>query len=82
MKRMVVATPAASMAVVLMLLVWAAPALSVTTMAGPLRYNFYNSSCPKAEQVVRKTTEEIISKNRTMGAALLNMFYYDCFITV
>ncbi|TVU18012.1 hypothetical protein EJB05_34077, partial [Eragrostis curvula] len=71
---------ATRMAIVLMLLMSAAPPLGAKTMAGPLRYDFYKSSCPKAEQVVRKTTQEIILKNATMGAALLNMFVYDCFI--
>ncbi|KAK3140802.1 hypothetical protein QOZ80_5AG0406020 [Eleusine coracana subsp. coracana] len=62
---------------VIMLLMSVASALS---MVGPLRYNFYNSSCPKAEQVVRKTIEEIVFKDPTMGAAFLNMFFYDCFL--
>ncbi|GJM94518.1 hypothetical protein PR202_ga11167 [Eleusine coracana subsp. coracana] len=75
---MVMAAPATSMVVaVIMLLMSVASALS---MVGPLRYNFYNSSCPKAEQVVRKTIEEIVFKDPTMGAAFLNMFFYDCFL--
>lgn len=69
------------MAIVPMLLMLVAPALS-GTMSGPLRYDFYNSTCPKAEKVIRQTTEEIIAKDPTLGAAFLNMFYFDCFSQV
>ncbi|TVU18016.1 hypothetical protein EJB05_34081, partial [Eragrostis curvula] len=66
-------------AIVLMLLILVAPALSGNMMSGPLRYDYYSSSCPKAEAVVRKTTGEIITKDPTMGAAFLMMFFFDCF---
>ncbi|TVU24665.1 hypothetical protein EJB05_27114, partial [Eragrostis curvula] len=70
---------AASKAIVLVLLMLVAPALSGNMMAGPLHYDYYSSSCPKAEVVVRKTMEEIITRGPTMGAAFLKMFFIDCF---
>lgn len=70
---------ATRMAVVILLIASAAPAMGGMTTAGPLRYDFYSSSCPKAEQIIRKTTEGIISKDPTMGATLLYTFFYDCF---
>ncbi|TVU18007.1 hypothetical protein EJB05_34072, partial [Eragrostis curvula] len=76
MKHIVMAT---YVTIVVMLLLLVAPALSGNSMAWPLQYDYYSSSCPKAEAVVRKTTEEIIAGYPTMGAAFLNMFFYDCF---
>ncbi|OEL14723.1 Peroxidase 2 [Dichanthelium oligosanthes] len=48
--------------------------------AGPLWYEFYSSSCPKAEKEVTSVVREIISKDHTMGAAFLNLFFHDCFV--
>ncbi|OEL33835.1 Peroxidase 2 [Dichanthelium oligosanthes] len=57
----------------------AAAALS-TASGGALQYNFYGSSCPKAEEAVRNATVKIISGNPTMAAALVRLFFHDCFV--
>ncbi|KAL6607886.1 hypothetical protein ACP70R_040949 [Stipagrostis hirtigluma subsp. patula] len=58
-----------------------AAALSTPSMAQhPLQYNFYSSTCPQAEAMVRNVTEGIIRKDRTMGAALVRLFFHDCFV--
>ncbi|KAF8762711.1 hypothetical protein HU200_009241 [Digitaria exilis] len=46
----------------------------------PLQYNFYGSSCPQAESTVRSVTEGIIKNDTTMGAALMRLFFHDCFV--
>ncbi|XP_062181472.1 peroxidase 2-like [Phragmites australis] len=64
------------------LLLVAAAALSTPSLAQspPLRYNFYNSSCPQAEATVRSVTEAIIRNDLTMGAAFVRLFFHDCFV--
>ncbi|KAL6865352.1 hypothetical protein ACP4OV_016503 [Aristida adscensionis] len=55
--------------------------MSTPSMAQyPLQYNFYSSSCPQAEATVRNVTAGIITKDRTMGAALMRLFFHDCFV--
>ncbi|GJM94517.1 hypothetical protein PR202_ga11166 [Eleusine coracana subsp. coracana] len=78
MKQMVMVRPLTIMENVLILML-VASALSGMAVAEPLRYDFYKSSCPKAEQVVRRITGEIIFNDTSMGAAFLMMFFFDCF---
>ncbi|XP_062181349.1 peroxidase 2-like [Phragmites australis] len=53
---------------------------ATTSLAGSLQYDFYRSSCPKAEEAVRNATQEIILKDPTMGAAFMRLFFHDCFV--
>lgn len=64
-----------------LLMVVMAAALS-SSAAGTLQYDFYKTSCPGAEAAVRKATEELIASNPTMGAALVRLFFHDCFVRV
>ncbi|RCV15396.1 hypothetical protein SETIT_3G052800v2 [Setaria italica] len=64
----------------LLLMALAAAALMMSTASGTLQYNFYSSSCPKAEEAVRNATVKIISNNPTMGAAIVRLFFHDCFV--
>jgi len=58
-------------------------AAAMTTVSGmALQYNFYSSSCPKAEEAVRNATLKIISNDPTMGAAFVRLFFHDCFVRV
>ncbi|TVU18015.1 hypothetical protein EJB05_34080, partial [Eragrostis curvula] len=59
-----------------------AATLSMASLAaGTLQYDFYSkTSCPKAEEAVRNATQDIISSNRTMGAAFVRLFFHDCFV--
>lgn len=68
MKHLAMATSGTCKTVVLlMFLMLVAPAFrGAAKVAGPLRYDFYDSSCPKAEAVIRKTVEEIIASDPGM----------------
>ncbi|WVZ96148.1 hypothetical protein U9M48_041820 [Paspalum notatum var. saurae] len=57
-----------------------AAAVLMSTASGTLQYNFYSSTCPNAEQAVRDATTMIISDDPTMGAALVRLFFHDCFV--
>ncbi|KAJ1261484.1 hypothetical protein BS78_09G033100 [Paspalum vaginatum] len=63
----------------LVLMAFAAAAL-MSTASGTLQYDFYSSTCPKAEQAVRDATTKIISDDPTMGAAIVRLFFHDCFV--
>nr|CAB3463824.1 unnamed protein product [Digitaria exilis] len=70
-----------SKTMLLMVFVAAALVMSTPSLAqSPLQYNFYGSSCPQAEATVRSVTEGIIKNDTTMGAALMRLFFHDCFV--
>ncbi|KAL6885635.1 hypothetical protein ACP4OV_010414 [Aristida adscensionis] len=77
---MAMATSAMCTTTCLLLLMLVAPALGRKSPAGPLWYEFYSSSCPNAEGVIRNVTQEIISEDPTMGAAFIKLFFVDCSI--
>ncbi|KAF7148301.1 hypothetical protein RHSIM_Rhsim03G0049000 [Rhododendron simsii] len=54
--------------------------LLLPLVAAQLRVGFYNSTCPRAELIVRKVVQERFRKNRTITAALLRMHFHDCFV--
>ncbi|CAN6195785.1 unnamed protein product [Urochloa humidicola] len=63
-----------------LLLTALAAATLMSTASATLQYGFYNYSCPKAEETIRIATAKIISDNPTMGAALVRLFFHDCFV--
>ncbi|KAL6864763.1 hypothetical protein ACP4OV_015914 [Aristida adscensionis] len=63
-----------------LLVAFVSAALSTASLAGSLQYDFYSSLCPKAEEVVRKATWEIVSGDPTMSAAITRLFFHDCFV--
>jgi peroxidase len=76
-------TAKASKIVVLMAFMAAAlSSVSMASMASGLKYNYYNSSCPKAESTVRGVVQEIIGNDASMGAAFIRLFFHDCFVRV
>ncbi|CAL5097109.1 unnamed protein product [Urochloa decumbens] len=66
----------------MLLMAFVAAALSAASLvqSSPLQNNFYGSSCPQAEATVRNVTEGIIRNDPTMGAALMRLFFHDCFV--
>ncbi|CAN6331319.1 unnamed protein product [Urochloa humidicola] len=65
----------------MLLMAFVAAALSTASLAqSPLQNNFYGTSCPQAEATVRNVTEGIIRNDPTMGAALMRLFFHDCFV--
>jgi peroxidase len=76
---MAMATPTCQALVIILIAVAAA----MSTASGTaLQYDFYKSSCPKAEEAVRNATQKIISNDPTMAAAFVRLFFHDCFVRV
>ncbi|KAJ6976972.1 peroxidase 3-like [Populus alba x Populus x berolinensis] len=48
--------------------------------AGNLRKNFYRTSCPAAERIVKNITETRVASNPNLPAKLLRMHFHDCFV--
>lgn len=44
--------------------------------------NFYAETCPEAEDIIRKATEEHVAINPELPAKLLRMHFRDCFVRV
>ena len=47
-----------------------------------LEYDFYRSSCPEAERIVRSKMAEMYSQQKDVSPALLRLFFHDCFVHV
>lgn len=56
--------------------------VSDSTNAQYLRQGFYENTCPDAESIIWKTTQQYISRAPTLAAALLRMHFHDCFVRV
>eukprot|EP00258_Populus_trichocarpa_P044625 XP_024460644.1 peroxidase 27 [Populus trichocarpa] len=50
------------------------------TNAGGLQLGFYRRTCPDAEIIVHETLHRYISRDPTLAAPLLRMYFHDCFI--
>ncbi|KAI3455427.1 hypothetical protein Pfo_012090 [Paulownia fortunei] len=45
-----------------------------------LRYDYYNESCPLAEQIIRSTVQELYELRPNVAPALLRLVFHDCFV--
>jgi peroxidase len=63
-------------------LLTAAIATLITMSSAGLQYNFYNSSCPNAEQTVTNVVNGLIDANPAVAAALIRLIFHDCFVAV
>ncbi|KAL4565964.1 hypothetical protein LXL04_030071 [Taraxacum kok-saghyz] len=45
-----------------------------------LSWNFYQSSCPKLESIIKKQLEKVFKKDVSLAAALLRVHFHDCFV--
>ncbi|KNA11554.1 hypothetical protein SOVF_133820 [Spinacia oleracea] len=43
-----------------------------------LKLNFYKSSCPKAEEIIKRVTEQYVSHVPNFAAGLIRMNFHDC----
>ncbi|CAN6570024.1 unnamed protein product [Malus baccata var. baccata] len=42
--------------------------------------NFYASTCPNLETIVRRAMTEAVIKELRIGASILRLFFHDCFV--
>ena len=47
-----------------------------------LDLNFYKNRCPDAEAIVRRITDQYVSHQPSLAAALLRLHFHDCFVRV
>lgn len=48
----------------------------------PLYPQFYDHSCPRAQQIVQTVVARAVAKERRMAASLLRLHFHDCFVKV
>ncbi|XP_027124480.2 putative Peroxidase 48 [Coffea arabica] len=49
-------------------------------ISGSLRYDYYNESCPQAEQIIKSTVREFYKLKPSIAPQLLRLVFHDCFI--
>ncbi|KAF7148563.1 hypothetical protein RHSIM_Rhsim03G0048800 [Rhododendron simsii] len=54
--------------------------LLVPLVTAQLRIGFYNSTCPRAELIVRTVIQQQFKTDHTITAAFLRMHFHDCFV--
>ncbi|TVU21312.1 hypothetical protein EJB05_30940, partial [Eragrostis curvula] len=64
----------------LQLLLVAFQATLITMSSAGLQYNFYSSSCPSAEDIVRNKVNGMIDADKSTAAALIRVLFHDCFV--
>ncbi|XP_041018488.1 peroxidase 72-like [Juglans microcarpa x Juglans regia] len=50
------------------------------TYGGYLYPQFYDHSCPKAQQIVKSIVAKAVAKEARMAASLLRLHFHDCFV--
>lgn len=49
---------------------------------GYLFPQFYDHSCPRAQQIVKSVVAKAVAKEARMAASLLRLEFHDCFVQV
>lgn len=49
---------------------------------GYLYPQFYDHSCPRAQQIVKSIVAKAVAKEARMAASLLRLHFHDCFVKV
>lgn len=73
-----------SFVVVLSLFALASPlrCFSGMTHGGYLYPQFYDYSCPNAQQIVKSIVAKAVAQEARMAASLLRLHFHDCFVQV
>lgn len=53
-----------------------------TASVGYLRYDYYQQTCPQAEQIIRSSVRNLFRKQPRIAPALLRLVFHDCFVEV
>lgn len=54
----------------------------MTMSSADLQYNFYDSSCQNVETTIRGVVHGMIDANSSVAAALIRLYFHDCFVMV
>ncbi|KAK4789843.1 hypothetical protein SAY86_017147 [Trapa natans] len=64
-----------------MIMALAPPCLSsMTTGSGYLYPQFYDRSCPRAQEIVKSVVSNVVAREARMAASLLRLHFHDCFV--
>ncbi|XP_072983046.1 peroxidase P7-like [Typha latifolia] len=55
-------------------------ALLASAAHGQLSANFYSSTCPNVQTIVRSAMAQAVAKEPRMAASILRLFFHDCFV--
>ncbi|KAF3960435.1 hypothetical protein CMV_014857 [Castanea mollissima] len=69
-----------SFLLVLSLCAFAPLCFSSKTKGGNLYPQFYDHSCPKAQEIVRSVLAKAVAKEARMAASILRLRFHDCFV--
>lgn len=67
---------------VLSLLAFAPLCFCTKSMGGYLYPQFYDHSCPKAQEIVKSVVAKAVAREARMAASLLRLHFHDCFVKV
>ncbi|KAL5226940.1 hypothetical protein ABZP36_015205 [Zizania latifolia] len=74
------ATPVALLGAAMVMVVVAAADVKQTQVVSGLSFDFYRTSCPKAESIVRSFVENAFRRDIGIAAGLLRLHFHDCFV--
>ncbi|KAK7821956.1 peroxidase 72 [Quercus suber] len=69
-----------SFLLVLSLCAFAPLCFSSMTKGGHLYPQFYDHSCPKAQEIVRSVLAKAVAKRSPYAASILRLHFHDCFV--